>query len=66
MEKTHRPVMLAHDGVMLIEDVGGINGFCDFLELSHSDPPDDESAMALFWASGQEWKENFGSDINWL
>ena len=44
MEKTHRPVMLAHDGVMLIEDVGGINGFCDFLELSHRDPPDDESA----------------------
>ena len=66
LEKTHRPVMMAHDGVMLIEDVGGISGFCDFLELTHEGPVDDESAAALFWAAGQEWKENFGSDINWI
>lgn len=66
LEETHRPVMLAHDGVMLIEDVGGISSFCGFLELAHREPPDDESAMALFWAAGQDWKEDFGSDLYWL
>lgn len=36
--KMHRPVLLAADGDMLIEDVGNVEGFTAFLENVHLDP----------------------------
>lgn len=36
--KMHRPVLLAADGDMLIEDIGNVEGFADFLKHVRLDP----------------------------
>ena len=64
----YRPVTLAVDGEMLMDDVGGIHGFTDFLrtinpDLSGLSPEEKESARnekkeMLAWAKGvQNWKK---------
>jgi hypothetical protein len=64
----YRPVTLAVDGEMLMDDVGGIHGFTDFLQtinpdLSGLSPEEKENARnekkeMLAWAKGvQNWKK---------
>ena len=63
----YRPVTLAVDGEMLLDDVGGIHGFIDFLhtinpELSGLDAEEKDIAKAekketLEWAKWQGWKK---------
>ena len=63
----YRPVTLAVDGEMLLDDVGGIHGFTDFLQainpdLADMDPGEKEAAKAekndtLAWAKGQNWRK---------
>ena len=33
----YRPVTLAADGEMLLDDIGGVSGFADFLEVLNTD-----------------------------
>ena len=65
--ETYRPVLLARDGMMLMDDVGGLFGLADFLETIHPklDELEDASEIAaakqekkeyLEWAKGMGWK----------
>jgi hypothetical protein len=58
--EVYRPVLIARDGEMLVDDVGGLHGFADFLEkinpeLKGMDPEEKEDAKRekkemLVWA----------------
>ena len=53
--KENRPICIATDGVNLIDDVGGLSGFCDFLEdFNSEDSTDHEDAKAF--ARMEDWK----------
>ena len=52
IEKTGRPVLLARDGDMLIEDVGNIRGFINFLEflnISEKDVVEEQDLGSSEW-----------------
>lgn len=51
----HRPVCLAKDGINLMDDVGGLYGFIEFLKTVYEDPNIAESEEMFAWASGQGW-----------
>ena len=64
--ETYRPVTLAADGEMLVDDVGGPGGFAEFLKAINPDPeelyPEDleeaerEKEEWLAWANGLGWR----------
>ena len=49
-----RPVCIAADGLDLIDDVGGVHGFCEFL-LSIHEGTDEEKSEMKEWTAGQGW-----------
>ena len=52
----NRPVCILTEGLPLVEDVGGPNGFLDFIQKIHGE--DQEEATYLRqWARGLGWKE---------
>jgi hypothetical protein len=57
--KTYRPVMLARDGVDLVDDVGGVSGFAAFLRAIHNDFTQD-NMMYEDAESSLEWAKSFG------
>lgn len=74
--EVYRPVLIARDGEMLIDDVGGIHGFAEFLqmvnpELSGLDPEEKEEARQekkryLEWAKSLGWHREKTTDFNLL
>ena len=74
--EVYRPVLIARDGEMLVDDVGGIHGFTDFLRkvnpvLKGLDPEDKEDARRekreyLEWARSLGWHRDKSSDFNLL
>ena len=69
--ETYRPVCIAADGLSLVDDVGGIDGFISFLRSIHpteekaywdkEDRPDngpyESKQSSLVWAKSLGWKE---------
>ena len=56
----HRPVCIAKDGIELVDDVGGIHGFCEMLETIYECEFYDEEAVEeresmLAWAQMMGW-----------
>ena len=53
-----RPVVLALDGLPLVEDVGGIHGYIDFLRGINGLPSDmyEDKEESLAWAKSMGWK----------
>ena len=56
----HRPVCIAKDGIELVDDVGGIHGFCEMLETIYECDFYDEEAVEeresmLNWAQMMGW-----------
>jgi len=49
-----RPVGLSVDGLSLMDDVGGIHGYIDFLRVIHGDDPDEKEEMKE-WAKWMGW-----------
>jgi len=49
-----RPVGLSVDGLSLMDDVGGIRGYIDFLQVIHGDDPDEKEEMKE-WAKWMGW-----------
>ena len=74
--EVYRPVLIARDGEMLVDDVGGIHGFTEFLqkvnpELKGMDPEEKEAAKQekkeyLTWAKSLGWHREKVSDFNLL
>ncbi|MBR2258950.1 MAG: hypothetical protein IJ899_16810 [Blautia sp.] len=74
--EVYRPVLIARDGEMLVDDVGGIHGFADFLEkinpeLKGMDPEEKEDARRekkeyLEWAKSLGWHREKISDFSLL
>ena len=74
--EVYRPVLIARDGEMLVDDVGGIHGFAEFLqkvnpELKGMDPEEKEAAKQekkeyLTWAKSLGWHREKVSDFNLL
>lgn len=54
----YRPVCVAKDGIELVDDVGGISGFCDMLQIIYGSSTEsewDEKNDMLAWANGMGW-----------
>ncbi len=75
--ETYRPVMLARDGAMLMDDVGGLHGYADFLCTINPDldsilDPDEkakakqEKKESLIWAKSMGWKKDNATNFNLL
>lgn len=74
--EVYRPVLIARDGEMLVDDVGGLHGFADFLrtinpELREMDPEEKEEARRkkkeyLIWAKSLGWHRDKSTDFNLL
>lgn len=72
----YRPVLIARDGSFLMDDVGGIHGFVEFLRAINPDLDSmdrEEKALAkqekkeyLEWAKGQGWKKSDATNLNFL
>lgn len=63
IKKKEKPVCTAWDGINLVDDVGGIGGFCDFLRTINGDDPDEkqyykEWAKSLGWTGRMSKPEN--------
>lgn len=54
IEKNEKPICIAWDGINLVDDVGGISGFCKFLETINGDDPE-EKKFYKSWAKGLGW-----------
>ncbi len=53
--ETGRPLCIAMDGNLpLVQDVGGIHGYCDFLKTINGEDTDAKKEM-LVWARGLGW-----------
>ena len=51
---SNRPLCIFADGLNVMDDVGGISGFCHFLVSIH-EGSQDEKEKQLAWARGQGW-----------
>ncbi len=55
-----RPLCIAADGLPVLDDVGGIGGYCDFLLALHGkdngNSPFESAEQAKEWASGMGWR----------
>ena len=49
-----KPLCISRDGLGVMDDVGGLMGYCDFLYSLHHDDPD-ERASLRDWARMQGW-----------
>ncbi len=56
MLTTHRPVCIAQDGYPALDDVGGINGYVQFLEEIHQRSFMEPPTEAELWAESIGWK----------
>ena len=69
---TYRPVLLARDGEMLIDDVGGTSGFVEFIKAINTMKrgEHDENGMSRTqlkdWAKSQGWHKDDSTDFNLL
>lgn len=52
--RKQKPICIAWDGLKLVEDVGGIYGFCDFLKIINGPDPEEKEDNKE-WAKSQGW-----------
>lgn len=75
--EVYRPVLIARDGEMLVDDVGGISGFCEFLQdinpdftgmtLEKKEEAKQRKKEMLTWAKSLGWhREKNGGEFNLL
>lgn len=53
----HRPVCIHKDGVFLLDDVGGLSGFADFLGTVYESEDKNERDELRAWAKSLGWSE---------
>lgn len=57
VNRWYRPVCIRRDGMNVMDDVGGLHGFADFLYTIYEGVPKSEGKEMRAWAKGQGWKE---------
>ncbi len=61
VHKSYRPVVIAQDGLSVLDDAGGLNGFCEFLKGTFAEEPYDgpyeygNRKENLVWAKSFGW-----------
>lgn len=65
IEYKEKPVCIAWDGISLVDDVGGIGGFCEFLEMINGDDLD-EKKQNKAWAKSLGWTGRMPKPENML
>lgn len=55
--RTGNPYCLEADGLPVMDDVGGIYGYCRFLDSINDKNNIEEANELKEWASGQGWSE---------
>ena len=73
---TYRPVLIARDGLPVLDQVDSLEGFCRFLKEINPDLeslPKEKLSPAkrrrwekLEWAKSQGWQRDESTDINFL
>lgn len=61
----NKPIGIAVDGLSLMDDVGGIQGYIDFLRILHGSDPDEREDMKE-WAKWMGWTGRMPSPENLL
>ena len=44
IQRKEKPICIAWDGMSLVDDVGGVGGFCEFLETINGDNPEEKKS----------------------
>lgn len=65
IQKKEKPVCIAADGMNLVDDVGGIGGFCEFLEIINGKDTE-KKRQYKEWARGLGWTGRFSKPENIL
>lgn len=65
IEKKEKPVCTAWDGINLMDDVGGIHGFCEFLMAINGNDPEEKRSYKT-WAKGLGWTGRMSKPENIL
>ena len=63
--KALKPICVARDGINVLDDVGGIHGFCDFLQELHEGTPDQREELRQ-WSKIFSWTGRFTRPENIL
>ena len=42
IQRKEKPICIAWDGMSLVDDVGGVGGFCEFLETINGNDPEEK------------------------
>jgi len=53
----HKPVCIHRDGIFVLDDVGGLNGFIRFLEEVYEGEDEEERRNSRAWAQSLGWSE---------
>jgi hypothetical protein len=53
----HKPVCINKDGISVLDDIGGLGGFADFLGIIYEGEDKEEIANARAWAKSLGWND---------
>ena len=51
----HKPVCIYQDGIFVVDDVGGFNGFINLLRTLYESTDDEEKEQMRIWSSSMGW-----------
>ncbi len=65
IQRKEKPICIAWDGMSLVDDVGGVGGFCEFLETINGDDPEEKKSYKT-WARSLGWTGRMPKPENML
>lgn len=65
IQRKEKLICIAWDGMSLVDDVGGVGGFCEFLETINGDDPEEKKSYKT-WARSLGWTGRMPKPENML
>ena len=65
IQRKEKPICIAWDGMSLVDDVGGVGGFCEFLETINGDNLEEKKSYKA-WAKSLGWTGSMPKPENML
>lgn len=65
IQRKEKPICIAWDGMSLVDDVGGVGGFCEFLETINGDNLEEKKSYKA-WAKSLGWTGRMPKPENML